>query len=41
MMIKDGLLHELFNSQTGEGLGNVEQGWTAATFIRIGVELDM
>ena len=41
MMIKDGLLHELFNSQTGEGLGNVEQGWTAATFIRIGAELDM
>lgn len=41
IMIKDGLLHELFNSQTGEGLGNVEQGWTAATFIRIGVELDM
>ena len=39
MMIADGQLHELFNSQTGEGMGNPEQGWTAATFIRICYEL--
>lgn len=41
MMIADGLLHELFHSQTGEGLGNVEQGWTAAIFVRITDELGL
>ena len=35
IMKKDGALHELFNSQTGEGLGCAEQGWTAAIFIRL------
>lgn len=39
MMLKDGLLHELFNSQTGEGMGNAQQGWTAAIFLRIGQEM--
>lgn len=35
MLVKDGELHELFNSQTGEGLGSVEQGWSCAIFIRL------
>ncbi len=35
IMLKDGVLHELFDSQTGEGMGNIEQGWTAAIFIKI------
>jgi len=37
---KDGKFHELFNSQTGEGLGSEEQGWTAACFLRIKKELN-
>ena len=32
---KDGALHELFDSRTGEGLGCAEQGWTAAIFLRL------
>ncbi len=39
MMCQDGLLHEHFNSQTGEGEGFVEQGWTAAIFIRMYLDL--
>ena len=35
MLIKDGQLRELFNSQTGEGLGAYDQGWTAAIFIKL------
>jgi len=35
IMQKDGVLHELFDSQTGKGLGEEEQGWTAAIFIRM------
>ena len=35
MLCRDGVLHELFNSQTGEGLGCDEQGWTAAVFLRL------
>ena len=35
VMQKDGTLHELFDSATGEGLGCDEQGWTAAIFIRL------
>lgn len=35
MIIEDGDLHELFDSQTGEGKGNAQQGWTAGTFIRL------
>lgn len=39
ILIKDGELHELFNSQTGEGLGSVEQGWSCAVFLRLASEL--
>lgn len=35
MMLNDGMLHELFDSQTGKGIGSADQGWTAATFIRL------
>ncbi len=35
ILLRDAVLHELFNSQTGEGMGNLEQGWTAAIFIKI------
>ncbi|MCQ2462237.1 MAG: hypothetical protein MJ177_02385 [Clostridia bacterium] len=35
MLLEDGKLHELFNSKTGEGLGNADQGWTQAIFIRM------
>lgn len=38
IMVKDGALHELFDSQTGEGLGCSEQGWTAAIFLRLAAE---
>ncbi|NJM16575.1 MAG: hypothetical protein HC896_15460 [Bacteroidales bacterium] len=33
MIIEDGRLSELFNSQTGQGLGNEQQGWTAAILL--------
>ncbi len=33
LLLNDGVLHELFNSQTAAGMGNVEQGWTAAIYI--------
>ncbi|MHC4872608.1 MAG: amylo-alpha-1,6-glucosidase [Planctomycetota bacterium] len=36
VMIKDKVLHELFNSKTGQGLGAYEQSWTAAVFLHIG-----
>ncbi len=35
ILLQDGVLHELFNSQTGEGMGNPQQGWTAAIFIKL------
>ena len=35
MLLKDPHMHELFNSQTGEGLGSAEQGWTCAIFIKL------
>ena len=35
MISADGNLRELFHSQTGEGLGAYDQGWTAAVFIRL------
>ena len=35
MLIKDTEMHELFNSQTGEGMGCTQQGWTCAVFIRL------
>ncbi len=35
VLLKDGVLHELFNSETCEGMGNVEQGWTAAIYIAL------
>lgn len=38
IMLEDGVLHELFDSATGEGLGCDEQGWTAAIFIRLSQE---
>ncbi len=38
VMKNDGVLHELFNSATGEGLGCDEQGWTAAIFLRLAAE---
>ena len=33
MLLQDVAMHELFNSQTGEGLGSEEQGWTCAIFL--------
>ncbi len=38
IMKEDGVLHELFDSATGKGLGCDEQGWTAAIFIRLSME---
>ncbi len=35
IILKDGVLHEHFNSATGEGMGYIEQGWTAAVFIKL------
>jgi glycogen debranching enzyme len=39
VMIADGDLRELFNSQTGEGMGAHQQGWTAAICLRLKMEL--
>lgn len=39
VMIADGKNHELFNSASGQGLGNEEQGWSAAILIRIVAEI--
>ncbi len=35
MLIKDREMHELFNSQTGEGMGCRQQGWTCSVFIKL------
>ena len=35
IILDEGNLHEYFNSQTGEGLGFPQQGWTAAIFLRL------
>jgi hypothetical protein len=32
-LLRDGELHELFDSRTGTGLGQRHQGWTAAAFL--------
>lgn len=32
---RDALFHELFNAATGEGLGALQQGWTAAVFLNL------
>ncbi|MBN1542036.1 hypothetical protein JW992_07790 [candidate division KSB1 bacterium] len=37
-VIKDGEIHELFDSQTGQGLGRSQQGWTAAILIKLHLE---
>lgn len=39
MVVKDGEIRELFDSRTGAGLGNYEQGWTASILIRLNMEL--
>ena len=39
IVLKDGQLYEYFDSQTGEGLGFPQQGWTAALFLRLHVDL--
>jgi glycogen debranching enzyme len=38
-IIRDGNIRELFNSQTGEGLGAYEQGWTAAICLKLNLEI--
>jgi len=38
-IIRDGNIRELFNSQTGEGLGAHEQGWTAAICLKLNLEI--
>ena len=38
MCVADGDLREWFNSQTGEGRGAHQQGWTAAIFLRLKME---
>lgn len=35
MILKDGKMHELFNSQTGEGMGEEQQGWTCAAYLAL------
>lgn len=40
VLLSDREMHELFNSETGEGLGNVQQGWSCAIFIKLGEILD-
>lgn len=39
MALNDGEMSELFDSSNGKGLGSREQGWTAAIFLRL--KLDM
>jgi hypothetical protein len=39
IILKDGHLHEYFDSQTGAGLGFPQQGWTAAIFLRLHADL--
>ena len=35
VLVNDSSMHELFNSETGEGLGSAEQGWTCAVFLKL------
>lgn len=35
VLFDDREMHELFNSQSGEGMGNVQQGWSCAIFIKL------
>lgn len=35
MLVRDGKCHELFDSSTGKGLGESEQGWTCAIFLKL------
>jgi hypothetical protein len=39
MVWRDGEIHELFNSQTGKGMGKAQQGWTAAIFLQLKAQL--
>lgn len=39
LLVQDGELHELFNSQTGEGIGIPQLGWTAAIYLKLKDEL--
>jgi glycogen debranching enzyme len=39
MIVADGRISELFDSQTGEGLGAAQQGWTAGILLRLNREL--
>ena len=39
VIIRDGNIRELFDSQTGEGLGAHEQGWTAAICLKLHQEM--
>lgn len=39
IVLRDGNMHEYFDSQDGAGLGYPQQGWTAAIFIRLHLEL--
>lgn len=39
MIVADGDIRELFNSQTGEGMGRMQQGWTAAILLQLKAEL--
>lgn len=39
IILEDGHLYEYFDSQTGKGLGYPQQGWTAALFLRLHVDL--
>ncbi len=38
MILADGEMHELFDSATGKGLGNRQQGWTCAIFLKLFAE---
>ena len=40
LAIRDGRVSELFDSQTGEGLGAAQHGWTAAILLRLNRELN-
>lgn len=35
VLVRDGKCHELFDSSTGKGLGESEQGWTCAIFLKL------
>lgn len=39
VILKDGEIHELFDSLTGEGLGSSQQGWTGGIFLDLALKL--